>query len=407
MDYKAFLLPLYAVATLFPRLLSLPILPEQIQLTELLFFPLLWAFRDQLRLLLRKWPLFTAAAAVYLLGNVLSALYSGSTAAILEAGGRVYLAIMVAITVAYLREYQPRVLTTIWKWFSIGLAGLSLIVYVWVALGGSDPFTLVARFPDYPYLGNVLRLRGTASVFGMFYMLLLPGLMLAYVDWRAGRAKLWQVMVILFACFATIGKENFLFPIGVLLFEAGKHHRYRWIMRGLAGACIAILMLGTHYLIHRTGQRLSEPGFSSGRIAVAIPGFEFEETNYTANKRAALLIGARNPWLGVGPGRFQDHTGELVATGDYPAHFGRFNPHSAWTGAFAETGAVGLMGLFALVAALWYYRPETWTVPAVILQLFLVASVFKDVMNFRGLWVVVGLYLAGNCNRKKGHRQEQ
>ncbi|MGB3802230.1 MAG: hypothetical protein WA952_20580, partial [Lewinella sp.] len=98
--------------------------------------------------------------------------------------------------------------------------------------------------------------------------------------------------------------------------------------------------------------------------------------------------------FGVGPGQFQYHTEALEATGQYPTHFGRVNPHSAWTGAFAETGLLGLLGLILLVASLFHYRPGQWTVPAVLLLLFLIASIFKDVMNFRGLWVLIGLYLA-------------
>lgn len=40
------------------------------------------------------------------------------------------------------------------------------------------------------------------------------------------------------------------------------------------------------------------------------------------------------------------------------------------------------------------HHPNQRTVPAVVLLLFLVASIFKDVMNFRGLWLMVGMYLA-------------
>ena len=401
MSFKALLIALYAVATLFPRLLHLPGLMARVQITELLFFPLLWMFRHDMVVVARPRPLFVLGAALYVTANLLSALWSGTEGAMAEAGARVYLAAITVISVAHLHLHGKDGLLSWWKWGSVGVALFSLIVYAWVLMGGDDSLNYVARIPDYPYFGTVLRLHGPANVFGMFYMLLLPGLFLAYADWRATTGEWWPVAVILLACLATFGKENLLFPIGVMLYEADRHMRYRWLFRGFSIALFAVLMLGTHYIIHPVDSPLQEPGYTSGRTALAIADYEFEETNYTANKRAAWLIGLNNLLLGVGPGQFSSHTEALVETGDYPAHFGRFDPHSAWTGAFAETGLLGLLGLIALVASLIYYRPEQWTVSAVLLLLFLVASVFKDVMNFRGLWVLVGLYLAGTTARKE------
>jgi len=394
MQYRTLLIPLYAVATLFPRLLALPFLPPQVQLTELIFPLALWCFRRDIVAQVRRFPLFTAAAALYLLANFLSALWAGNAGAMLEAGARAYLVVVSYLVLAHLSHYGSRQLLAWWKWATVIVAGLSTVVYTLIAVGGmTDPFHLVSYVADYPYLGNLYRLQATAPAYGMYYMLLLPGMWWAYRDWREGGGALWPLLLIILAALLTFGKENLLFPAGVLLYEAGRGHRWSLPLTLAGLTTIIFLLLGTHYLAERPGHRPREAGYTAGPPVATIGGYRISETNYTANKRAALLIGARHPGLGVGPGRFSSHTEALVATGDYPAHFGRFDPHSAWTGAFAETGLLGLLGLLALVGSLLYYRPGQLTAVAVVLLLFLVASVFKDIMNFRGLWVVIGLYL--------------
>lgn len=79
--------------------------------------------------------------------------------------------------------------------------------------------------------------------------------------------------------------------------------------------------------------------------------------------------------LDVGLGNFILHSETAAPEGELPVGFGRYGTHSTWTGAFAETGIPGLHALLGLVAGLLYYRPETWTVPAILLVVFLVASV--------------------------------
>ena len=401
MEFRPYLVPLYAAATLFPRALSLPSLPETVQFTEL-FFPLaLWSFRREVTEQVRRYRWLSLALAGYLLANFISATVAGSMAALVEAGARVYLGLLAYIVLAHVECYGIRSVASWWRITTAGVAVACILTYMGLLLGLSGPGGWIVYVPDYPIFGTVYRLRGTATVFGMMYMLLLPGLLLCYARLRAGRGSGAIVVLILLAAAVTLAKENVLFFIGAVLLEL--RHRatsFHGPLLLVAAGLVGFLLLSTHFLVQPRGQDLMATIYTSGRTVYTGEDYVIAETNYTANKRAALIIGRENPWFGVGPGRFQDHTDDLVLHSQYPAHFGRFNPHSAWTGAFAETGLLGLLGLIALVASLLYYRPAHWTVAAVLLLLFLVASVFKDVMNFRGLWVLVGLYLAGTTARE-------
>ena len=396
MRFRALLLPLYAVATLFPRLLSLPGLPPEVQLTELIFPVALWCFRRDLVAQIRRFSWFSVAAGLYVTTNLLSALWAGDAGAVIEAGARLYLVLLVFTVLAHDHYYGNRSIRVYWRHATLLVALALIIAYGLIVFAGMpDPFYLVSYFADYPYLGSGYRLRGTANVYGMLYMLLLPGLLFAYADWRLRGGPWWPVAVILLAGVLTLGKENLLFPIAVLLLEATLVGRERLapLLRLMAAALALLLLLATHLLVVRNDSRLLDTAFTSGESLFEIGTYTIVETNYTTNKRAALLVGARYPLLGVGPGRYADYTANLVAEGSYPVHYDRFDPHSAWTGAFAETGLLGLLGLLALVSALYFYPGRGGAVVTILLALFLLTSVFKDVMNFRGLWVIVGLYL--------------
>ena len=404
LPFRSWLLPIYAVATLFPRLLSLPGLPAQIQVTELLFPLLLWSFRKEITAELRRFPYLSAALLVYVLTNFTSAMWAGDAGAIIEATGRAYLAAMVPIAAAHCRLYGFSETRNTWKAGTILVAAVCLVYYLWVLAGGADPFYFTAKFAEYPYLGSVYRLRGTAPVYGMLYMLLLPGLWFAYEDAYRRNARWWPVIVIALAGLLTLGKENLLFPIGLCLYHAGRAAgaRPRWLLRLAAAGLSVFLLAGTHYLVERVGDELAEPGYTAGPPVLTLGDYRLLETNYTVNKRAAVLLGLEHPWLGIGPGRFAQATEALVATGDYPAHFVRFDPHSAWTGAFAETGLLGLLALLLVVVGVAHYGPAAPLGSlGVILLLFLLTSIFKDVMNFRGVWLVVGGYLANHTTFKQ------
>ena len=396
--FKRYLLPVFAVATLFPRSLSLPAPLQQVQLTEMLFPLLLWVFREEVIGQVRRHPRLALALGAYCLSNLLSASWAGHAGAMLEAGARGYLAVLVFVTLAHCAAYGSSGLLQAWKWGTVVVAGASLLAYGLIATGVmEDPLYVVSYFPQYPYFGSVYRLRGPADVYGMLYMLLLPGLLIAYTDWRRGRGAGWPLGVVFVAGLCTLAKEILLFPIGVLLLEAarGPSKFLTRSLRALAGGLTILLLAATHLLVVPTNSELLATAFTSGHTLAVLDAYAIVETNYTTNKRAALLVGARHPLVGVGPGRFAASTAGLVAEGRYPAHYGRFDPHSAWTGAFAETGLLGLLSLLVLVVVLFGYRPVPLSALAAILLLFLLASVFKDVMNFRGLWVVVGVYVYG------------
>ena len=396
---RPYLLPLFAVLTLFPRLIHVPGLPPQVQLTELLFPLLLLVYGRAGWAAARRQPAVAGAVAAYCGVNLLAALLAEgdfparTQGAVAEALGRGYLGVLAFLTAGYLKTYGDRRLRDWWTAGTAGVATLSIIAYGTVALGGPNADYWVSSVDVYPYFGEVWRLRGPAAVYGMYFMLLLPGGILAAAD-----RKWWALGPIILASLLTLGKEIVLLPIVGLLYVAtrwrGKLVR-RPALAGAAGLTV-FLYLATHLIFVTPTGDVSGTAYTNDRTWWASDNLALAETNYLENKRAALLLTARRPWTGYGPGQFSRWTEDLVAEGRYPANFGRFDPHSAWTGSLVETGELGFLSLLLLVivvgrAGAWRYAPAV----GMILAGFLIVSVFKDVMNFRGLWVLVGWWVSG------------
>ena len=143
------------MATLIPRLLSLPAPLGQVQVTELLFPLLLLVFWRDLGGLIRSYPRFTLAGALYLAANLASGIWAGHAGAMLEAGARGYLLVLVYVVVTHGRRYGHGSVVRTWKWATVvAAAGLSavLLLGTHLLLVRSDS-SLLDSPPGGPWLG--------------------------------------------------------------------------------------------------------------------------------------------------------------------------------------------------------------------------------------------------------------
>ncbi len=387
---KPWLVPAYTAATLFPRLLHLPGLPAGVQVTELLFLVLLPLFGRDLAAEVRRYPAFSIAVGAYVLANLTAGFWAGTAGAMVEAGARGYLGLLPFLVGAHLRLFGDARIISTWILATGGVAAAALLYYLLFWAGMPDYFGGLSYFDQYPYFGSVYRLRATAHTYGMWVMLLLPGLILAYDRYRRGTAPRWQFGLIAVALLPALSKETLLAAVGLALLSGWPSHRKYAAAVGLT----VVLLLATHYVVVSTRAGARPDNYVGDRVLVKTGNWEMVETVYLPIKRITVRVARNHPWLGVGPGQLVRYSTSAARPGELPENFGPFDPHSAWTGAFAETGLLGLLSLLALVAVLFHYRPEHLGVFGVLLLLFLIASVFKDVMNFRGLWVLVGIYLS-------------
>jgi hypothetical protein len=301
------------VATLFPRLVSIPGISEQVQLTELIFLGSLFFFWREIMDEIKRLPALSIILGGYILVNLVSAVFSGSSGSILEALGRGYLGVLLFMAAAHVKEFGVKRLYALWMWGTMLVSVAAVVAYATALFGSPFYGSWVAKIPDYPYFGDLYRLRGSGQTYGMFFMLLLPGYFMAFNEWRAGRIMAWPVLIILAATGLTFGKEVLLIPIGHLL---SLKRSVAW-PKALAAGLVMVLLIATHFLLVDENSKLSSTAYVNRPVA-KVNNYQLMETNYTENKRAAIEIFSRNWMWGVGPGQFAQSTVQLVEEGRYP-----------------------------------------------------------------------------------------
>lgn len=138
----------------------------------------------------------------------------------------------------------------------------------------------------------------------------------------------------------------------------------------------------------------------SGQAQIGGVNVEYQTMSYLRLKQVAWDAFRGSPLVGVGLDRFHRVTEIAYAQGRLTAPYRAIDPHSTFFGRFAETGVVGgstLILLWIAIAVacdrLRASAPDHWIALAVTAGIVgtAVNSINADVMNFRFLWVALGL----------------
>jgi O-antigen ligase len=137
-----------------------------------------------------------------------------------------------------------------------------------------------------------------------------------------------------------------------------------------------------------------------GRAEIGGVIVEYQTMSYLRLKQVAWDAFRSSPLVGVGLDRFHRVTEIAHARGRLTAPYRAIDPHSTFFGRFAETGIIGgstLIVLWIAIAVacdrLRARDPGNWIALAVTAGIVgtAVNSINADVMNFRFLWVALGL----------------
>ena len=139
----------------------------------------------------------------------------------------------------------------------------------------------------------------------------------------------------------------------------------------------------------------------AGRAEIAGVAIEYETMSYLRLKQVAWDVFAARPVTGLGLDQFHSATEEAFQAGRLTEPYRAIDPHSTLPGRLAEAGLIGAISLLTLwtIAGMETLKlvalPSSfsWVVTAVAAGLAgtLINSVNADVMNFRFVWVALGL----------------
>ena len=399
----------------FVKLWYGPYFHDKVQPAELIFLGVLplWVRKygvAPLRALKSWWWVLLPYLAV----NLASAALSGATNSLLEGIGRCYLVVVFALAFYWGKKHDIELPLRYWQYGALLMAVIALTGYAAALLGYSN--SAIRLYQDYPYLGTIYRTAGFTGGPGMLVSVLLLPCLYTWGKWRRGEQPLWVLVLLLVAVLLTFSKELLLLVLGCLLLDPITHDWPRALKISTAALFAIVFWLGSHSIALPIQQyqanHLRNTSYSSYEPLARTGSVQWVASSYLALKKAAWEVGKQNLWLGVGPGNFNQSLPKLKANGKYPSHLPNYDPHSTWTGAFAETGALGLLSLSALVVFAFKKRSRlpghhrlskketsatnnfALSLLRIYLLLLLINSINIDAMNFRHLWLPLGL-LAG------------
>jgi O-antigen ligase len=215
----------------------------------------------------------------------------------------------------------------------------------------------------------------------------------AAMKWRR---TLWALVSL--ATLLSLSKEIALVVLGMMLLDQRFGRRFARWKTALILVVAVVLWTGTHFLVVANApvheSYLAGTPYTSEHVDFTFGRIQIVETSYSALKRANWIVGLEHPLVGVGPGNSNKYLPALKAQGTYPPRLPDYDPHSTWMGGFSETGIIGLIALGIMVAGLFTSSDSVVRAAAVYLLILLIESVMIDAMNFRHLWIAIGLVMA-------------
>lgn len=397
------LLVLYLVSTTCLEWSLYPGWGQRLQLSEVLFILVMIAGLLKLKTSGApfSWTMVDTAVLIYLAINLLSATVNFSQSSLLEVLVRsylvgVYLAFRVAVGAAWFTWAHLR--------FAVMLMAVVLILitalgYGFLAFGQET--ILLAKYPDYPYLGTVFRAKGLMQTPSMYISIVNYSFLFIWCDALFNGFTRTRSLLLagLFICaFFSFSKAVLLLGL-VIIWSSLRYYRpqYRALAWSVCGL-VAIVYFGLTNFVY-----ISDPAHAeleAGHLAVpdvhAFSEPTWFATAYISAKKAAIHLATTAPLVGIGPGGFYDRIDEMKAENWYPRHLPPHDPHSIYFGALAETGLLGLLSLLILIGTCFWVLTG---VPDVPLRLFLliwlivlaIEGLNGDLMNFRHYWVQIGL----------------
>ena len=390
--------------------LDWPDLPFNARLTDAIFLALAIAivFSPLRR---PRWHRLDTLVACYLLGSAIATITSvDPRVSAIELIRHTYLAVIyVAIAAAVRLGYASTIgLGLALSGALIGIVGLAFTI---VTLVSGMPFPPVGEIMTLPYVGNVLRLRAFTASEAMLACVLAMAVPFAIVRATGERAARWGITAALMiaAAFLTFSHSVAGVMVAALLAARPWLQRRPFAWRfSIAAVVIGVLVfnfaatmsirsIGSGGLRDRGAYHY---GVETKRTTVAGVDVEYAVISYFRLKEIAWDAFTSHPLIGVGLDRFHALTAAAYAQGRLPDHYQTTDPHATFFGRLAETGLVGTLPLIALWIGIFITARDVMVDPidrGLALALFaglcglLVNTLNADVMNFRFLWVAIGL----------------
>lgn len=346
-----------------------------------------------------RWTILDIALAIHAAAVLLSVIIHYNTSAFLEGMGSVYLFIFYFIfsrllVCAHIIKNKDVLIKGYWGSVILTIAGAWIGLLLYLFSGNS---TFITLYNQYPYFGNILRLKGFSSSSNVLVSNIFTALLLLYIlEKKTGHAFL--ILIVLTIIF-TFSKEIFIYICGALIFYNYSRKKIKKNTTFALFACMGIFYLSLVYFTYGAQNNkliVAETPVKAGNINIY-------PTTYFYLARSELLISKKYfPW-GCGKGNFITALVNEQSDGNYPAAMLVNEPHDAYAGMLAECGVAGLISIFLIFFSIaWQYnflkrlKIETKLITGLgfLFLLWTVESLALGTVQFRHYWLIFALFNA-------------
>ncbi len=384
----------YLLSLPFQAVWDLPYVGSKVQPPELVFLAgLLILFRQ----LWKTVELHRVEKALLLLpvAMLVSFVANPGLSPLLEALGLVYLygVFLLFRALARCSEWLEPAFTAL----SCCLIGLSVASFI-IAIAGADPEGFWSEWKWLPFLGYLPRISGTAPSSNLWASLLSFAGYFHWVHLRREKGGSWRYLLLagLSLSYILTLSKSVLFATGVLMLWGTKSGKYKKAVRACGGIAIVVGVTLTHVLPVPSENRPEAISYLPASDCLTFNGLSFCPTTYFLLKQKAVEAIPKHFWFGMGGGNFQKWLEQEQEAGRYPSEMPAYDPHSTYFGLTAEAGLVGLLALAYLIFTLLALKPpKNWLSMSAGLYIALIAieALSMDVLNFRALWVSLGIFV--------------
>lgn len=412
-----FLLGIYICSLAFTDLWVVPGLSRKFQLPEVVFlltiFSVLWTWRKIFRKPFRLRSIDMGLLSLPLVCG-LSVVIAPGQSTFLEVLGLGYLWLVYWLFSRYINQGKGGglfLLNAIW-WLGgvIGVISICSVLLTWQEL---IPVGFLAEWKLLPYLGWVIRVSGFAFSPNLWATTIEFCILLLLGAWRqVSDKRLYFSMLFLLqlALLLTFSKSIVAFVAVLGLIQPGVFQvKKYWKAASVGFGVVALLfyIVASHVLILSKADPnyaiLKEESYLSRQILWQCFDFEVVAATYTELKVQAIEAFKYSHGMGVGGGQFINFVSAQQEKGAYPSYLPLYDPHSTYFGLLAEEGILGVLALalsalFIVSVMMKIVTTNTAGIDAALfwgakayLLLMAIEAVAVDVLNFRTLWVALGI----------------
>ncbi|MBK6545653.1 MAG: O-antigen ligase family protein [Saprospiraceae bacterium] len=422
----AYFIGIYCFLCGFPNLLHLPFFIDRVQLSELWFLGMLLYFtinfkqyRSVLYSLFANKPIknITIIACLYIFINSIAVLNSFTLNGVLEIIGKLYLLVVLIIILCFcaLCNSNELIKTIRISIYGVGITMTVLGLIGWIAsiYGFHNDTTEI--YLNYPYFGDTHRLRvftTTPSMYISIINICIVFNLTDYLFFSNNRNYLWLSMFFTLVAVLSFTKSFLFIAIAWIILYLYKYYKSKTLIGFLFLATTMLHFFLTHFLFLKNeklnDQNFMESPFSSNEILYTFPSNTIVGSGYFQFKKTASYLFFHHPFLGIGPGNYNQEVALLKKQGLYPQHLPAYDPHSTYFGMLAETGFLGLLILISFGFSIWqiikqsmpYKDPRSFMF-FLLFWIVLAESISMDVMNFRHYWILFAAIIFYDYSRRK------